>query len=374
MQVLITTGVYKIGGPATYTRLLAENLPKHGIGVDFLTFDQVRYLPKIIRHLVFFVKILAKYKSFDIVFAQDPVSVGLPSWLAVKILRKKLVIRFVGDYAWEQSVQRFGVSDGIDVFQHKKYTWRTEILRKIQVFVLNQADNIITPSIYFGNIAKDLVKDRDKVQPIYNGIDTRADIVGKIQAREQLNLSIDQLILFSAGRLVNWKGYDTLIDIMSSLVQENDNYRLFIAGDGPDQEKLKEQAKNLQVEKYVVFLGSLKREDLLLYLQSADIFILNTGFESFSFQVVEAMYYGVPVITTNRCNLPEIITDQKDGLLVEYDKQDEIKYSISRLLTDQIFRENIINNAAKRAQDFSIDKTVSSVIDLFKNFNKNASS
>lgn len=367
MKVLITTGVYQIGGPATYTRLLQDNLPKHDIGVDFLTFDQVRHLPKIVRHLFFLFKILAKHKDFDVIFAQDPVSVGLPSLLAVKLLRKKLVIRFVGDYAWEQGRQRFGVMDSLDDFQHKRYGWRVELFRSIEIFVLNQADRIITPSIYFGAVAKNLVKNPEKVQPIYNGIDTSSPLVDRETARQRVHLDNDLLILFSAGRLVNWKGYDALFKVLVDLIKENKKYRLFIAGDGPDEERLKKISHDLGLDNYVIFLGRLKREELMVYLQAADIFVLNTGFESFSFQVVEAMYYGVPVITTNLCNLPEIITDKENGLLVEYNNVEQIKESVHRLLSDDNFRLSIVAQAKNRAAYFAIDKTAASVISLLKN-------
>src|SRR3989338_9957691 len=93
-NILICTGIYPpdIGGPATYSKLLFDELPKRGVGVDVLSFGQVRHLPKIIRHIIYFFKALKIGKRADIIFAQDPVSVGLPAMLAAKILRKKIYI------------------------------------------------------------------------------------------------------------------------------------------------------------------------------------------------------------------------------------------------------------------------------------------
>src|SRR5690348_850641 len=115
MKVLIATGIYppEIGGPATYAALLNTELPKRGIETDVLPFREVRQYPKLLRHIIYLLKILKRARSADLIFSQDPVSTGLPAVFAGKILGKKVVLRIAGDYTWEQSAQRFGVSDTI---------------------------------------------------------------------------------------------------------------------------------------------------------------------------------------------------------------------------------------------------------------------
>ncbi|OGY94213.1 MAG: hypothetical protein A2406_01915 [Candidatus Komeilibacteria bacterium RIFOXYC1_FULL_37_11] len=367
MKIVIAPGAYKIGGPATYTRLLVEYLPLKNIEAEILSFDQVKEFPKIIRHFIFFVKMFIKLLSSDLVLAQDPVSVGLPSLVAAKILRKKMIIRFVGDYAWEQSAQRFGVKDSIDVFQNNKYSFKIEFLRWIQVFVLNHVDKIITPSIYFGELAKKLVNNKDKVIAIYNGIDTSLPVLGHEEARKKLGLNSEEIILFSAGRLVSWKGFELLIDLLPDLLKQNNRYRLMIVGDGPDMSKLRQKVMDLKLEGKVYLVGYLDREDLLVNLQAADIFVLNTGFESFSFQVVEAMYYNIPVITTNVCSLPEVIANNKEGILVDYNNKEQIRKAIEKFLVDTSFRQEIIKNAKKKSAYFSIKKTLDNLFEVLKN-------
>ncbi|MDQ5893447.1 MAG: hypothetical protein QG640_459, partial [Patescibacteria group bacterium] len=134
MKILISTGIYPpdIGGPATYSKLLFDELPKYGHEVSILSFGEVRHLPKVVRHLSYLFKLLNRAKSVDLIFAQDTVSVGLPALIASRILKKKFFVRVPGDYAWEQSVQRFGVKESIDDFQNKKYGLKVEFLRKLQ--------------------------------------------------------------------------------------------------------------------------------------------------------------------------------------------------------------------------------------------------
>ena len=154
MKILIATGIYPpdIGGPATYSKLLYAELLKRGYDVKILSFGEVRRLPKTIRHIVYFFKTLNRARKCDIIFAQDPVSIGLPAMTASKILRKKFLIRVAGDYAWEQSVQRFGCRDNIDDFQLKKYGFMVELFKMIQKFVVSRADKVIAPSHYFNKL------------------------------------------------------------------------------------------------------------------------------------------------------------------------------------------------------------------------------
>ena len=162
MRILICTGIYPpdIGGPATYSKLLFDELPKRGIEVKVLSFGEVRHLPKIIRHFAYFLKALKLGRKADVIFAQDPVSVGLPAMLASKILRKKFMLKIVGDYAWEQYSARGGSASGgqnknfitPENFQDKKFDFKTEIRRKIQRYVAKNAKRIIVPSNYLKNI------------------------------------------------------------------------------------------------------------------------------------------------------------------------------------------------------------------------------
>src|SRR3989344_4645882 len=121
LKILIATPLYPpdIGGPATYSKLLFDNLSKRSVKIVIFSFGEVRALPKIVRHLVYFFKLLKKARSADIIFAQDTVSVGFPALWVAKILTKKFFVRVPGDYAWEQGVQKHGIVDPIDEFQTK---------------------------------------------------------------------------------------------------------------------------------------------------------------------------------------------------------------------------------------------------------------
>lgn len=367
IRVLVATGIYPpdIGGPATYTVLLENELPARGFKVGVLAFTKYRSMPKIIRHLAYFWKCLWLLRRHDMVYAQDPVSVGLPSMLAARILRKPFIIRIAGDYAWEQAAQRFGIKDSIDDFSRyarspegrQKYPWQVRLMLRVQKFVANHAKIIITPSKYFQKLVSGWVKNPEKAKAIYNGIDLGNQELGI------RNYENKEKFILSAGRLVPWKGFDVLIEIMKDLP----DWKLVIVGDGPEREKLELRIKNYELGDRVTLAGSLSREKLMDLLRKASVFVLNTAFESFSFQVVEAMNAGTPVVTTNIGNLPEIIENNKEGILVQPNNKTEILAAIRRIASDKNFREEIVKNAKEKAKQFSIEKTVDQLEEILKN-------
>ena len=64
-----------------------------GIETRVLSFGEVRHLPKILRHFVYFIKVLKMGRRADIIYAQDPVSVGLPAMLALKFYARNLYLK-----------------------------------------------------------------------------------------------------------------------------------------------------------------------------------------------------------------------------------------------------------------------------------------
>ncbi|MEK7121829.1 MAG: glycosyltransferase family 4 protein, partial [Patescibacteria group bacterium] len=365
-KLLLATGIYPpdIGGPATYAVLLKKELPKKGIDVEIVTYGPAgisRSIPKGLRHFIFFFKCLVVAFKSDVILTQDTISAGLPALFASRLSGRKFIIRVPGDYVWEQSVQRFGVKDSIDDFQNKKYGFRVEFLRSIQKFVVRNADIVITPSKYFGNLVSKWVKDPSKIHVIYNGINLE-NPKSQIPNPKQIPNSKFQITknktIVSVGRLVPWKGFGFLIELMKDLP----DWKLVIIGDGPEMKNLQLLIANYQLQNRVELTGAVSREKVLEYLSNAKIFILNTSFESFSFQVVEAMSLGIPVITTNIGNLSEIIENGVDGILLEPNNKEQFLNAINKLDSDENFRNGISQRAKIKAEKFSIENTMNELV------------
>ena len=365
MKILIATGLFPpdIGGPATYSEILKEELPKRDIGVEILSFGEVRHLPKIIRHFAYFLKCLSHGVKTDLIFAQDPVSVGLPSVLAAKILRKKFILKIVGDYAWEQWQNKifnfqFSIFNFIDLdkFQTQKFDFLTELRRKIQKFVAERADKIIVPSEYLKRIVSEGWNvSEEKIEVIYNCVDGKIGIGAQSDNARQHILSI--------GRLVPWKGFGVLIEAMSELPQE---IQMIIIGGGPEKERLEDSVKRLKLEGRVRLDGRIDRNRIKKYLDKTRVFILNTGYEGLSHVILEAMACGVPVITTSVGGNQELIENGYNGILVEYNNKEQLKEAILELWNDAELREKFVANSYKVLEKFSLANMIERTIEVLK--------
>lgn len=354
MNVLIATGIFApdIGGPATHAGLLLTELPRRNWGVRLVTFGPAgisRWIPKGARHAVYLVACLVKAMRSDLVYAQDTVVAGVPALLAGRILRRPFVVRVPGDYAWEQGVQRFGVTATIDDFQSGRYGLRTELLRAVQRWVVRQADVVITPSEYFRGIVTRWVGSADSVQVVPGAVHFDA-------GEPTLPGPHRDVVIVTAGRLVPWKGIAPLIE----LVADHAEWTLVVIGDGPQAAELRARAHRLGAR--VVFTGALSRAEVFLRLRRATVFVLNTSFESFAHQVLEAMHAGVPIVATRIGAIPELIEDGRDGLLVHPDDKDAIAAAIGRLVGDHALRETIVANARSKASRFPVDRMVVGVM------------
>lgn len=106
--------------------------------------------------------------------------------------------------------------------------------------------------------------------------------------------SLDSKIVVAAGRLEEIKGYDRLLTAFSIATKNHPEWKLYICGDGSCAEKLKAQAKELNINERVFFPGNVKMNE---FYAKASIFALSSHFESFSLALVEAHSYGLPAVT-----------------------------------------------------------------------------
>jgi glycosyltransferase involved in cell wall biosynthesis len=252
------------------------------------------------------------------------------------------------------------VTDLLDEFSARSsgYVWQVQLLKKIQKLVAGRAEKIVVASHYLKRIIGNWGVSTDKIRVIYN-----AFAVPKIPTVVPAS---QKPILVSVGRLVPWKGFSTLIDLMPRLLILEPDLELLIIGDGPDQRTLQTQIDQAQLTKQVKLLGRLDTETLFAYLSQATVFVLNTSYEGFSHQLLEVMAIGLPVVTTEVGGNPELITDQVTGLLVPYDDKEALSSAISHLLSQPKLRESLALAAKAKVAEFSKTRMLSEVVSLFQ--------
>lgn len=367
MRVLIATGVFppEGGGPATYSKTLLEELPKLGFEVDVLPYREVRKYPKFLRHAIYFFKLLRQAFVADVIFAQDPVSVGLPSVLVSTIVRKPFFLKIVGDYAWEQAAARFSYKETLEHFQKDEELFIVPlIMRVVERWVARQAVNVIVPSRYLEKVVQQWGISKEKLTVVYNGIETEQ--VGLKQVIRGL-LKFKGKLIISVSRLVPWKGFDTVIRVHATLRRKFPDLSLLVVGTGPEMENLERLAEECGVADSVIFTGAVDRSVALRYMRAADVFVLNTKYEGFSHLLLEASAVGVPIVTTRIGGNPELIDDNVNGFLVKPDDTDALQRRIEKLLESPETRARLAGNAKNRVGNFSVDAMVKETAEVLRN-------
>ena len=367
MKVLIATGLYypEIGGPATHTAILERELPSRGVEVVTVAFGRVRKYPKIIRHVVYTLQLFSKARGAKVIYALDPVSVGLPALIVATLMRKRLVLRVAGDYAWEQAKIRYKATRFLDDFvtRMREQPIPIRILGFVERFVARRAWLIVVPSEYLKKIVLAWGHLEDtKVRVIYTAF---SPIV--IQESKEANramLGYKGTVIASAGRLVPWKGFRRLIDVVADLTADFPDIHLVIVGDGPELAALSAHAKEAGIPDRVMLTGRMSQEGLARAIAASDIFVLNTAYEGFSHQLLEVMSLKVPIVATNVGGNPELITHNKEGMLIPYDDRSGLRDALTHLLRSAEDRARFVAAAHERVHSFTVERMLADVHDV----------
>lgn len=180
---------------------------------------------------------------------------------------------------------------------------------------------------------------RARVQVLPNYVKVPAE-----PAQGQGGAQVTVLFLGLVGRR---KGVFDLLPAMARAVVDAPQLRLLLGGNG-EVAQAQQQADELNLGKQVQFLGWVAGEQKEQLLRQADVYILPSHNEGLPMSVLEAMSYGLPVVTTRVGGIPELVTDGEDGLLVDAGDVAAIAAALVRLAQQPAERARL--GAAARAR------------------------
>ncbi|WP_400243860.1 glycosyltransferase family 4 protein [Niallia sp. JL1B1071] len=158
----------------------------------------------------------------------------------------------------------------------------------------------------------------------------------KYQIRSKLDITENRVVL-SVGQFIHRKGFDLLLNATKEIDKD---IGIYIIGGKPTDEYLRIKDKyNL---KNVHFVEFLKEEQLADYYKCADVFILPTREDIWGLVINEAMAFGLPVITTNRCIAGmELVIEGKNGYIMEVDNINDIQSSITKVFKNDLYEMGV---------------------------------
>ena len=175
------------------------------------------------------------------------------------------------------------------------------------------------------------------------------------------------------GRLVEKKGFDTLIKAVAILKAQGETIELQLAGDGPLFQQLQALALSLDLSPQdITFMGAIAHAEVASFIKSLDAFVLpckqdeQGDVDGIPVVLMEAMLSGVPVVSTKLSGIPELVVHKETGLLVSPDSEDQLAETILMLINSPVLKNQMIECAASKVKrDFSLEHNASKLKDMF---------
>ncbi len=188
----------------------------------------------------------------------------------------------------------------------------------------------------------------DRVRLNYTGV----PVPSEFAARRLPDLSKDEpLRLLQACRFIQKKGLDVTLHSVKRLKDQAIPFSLTLAGEGPEEPSLRALARELGLADQISFPGFLGREQLEAAYRHHHLFVHPSRTtpegdrEGIPNSLLEAMAYGLPVISTRHSGIPEAITDGQDGLLLERPDPSSLAATIFQLIENPSLYERLSSNA-----------------------------
>jgi glycosyltransferase involved in cell wall biosynthesis len=197
----------------------------------------------------------------------------------------------------------------------------------------------------------------EKISFLPNGMDTEwADLpVNREEVRKMMCLPENDILIVTFSRLIKSKRIELFLRATAmmdkSLMQR---VTIVIGGEGPEQERLKLEARKLGIEAKVIFKGVIPHRDVVYFLKASDIFAATNELTNMSLPPCEAMLCGVPVVAFDVSDTSEVVRDGETGLLVRNGDVAEFSKKLEALVRDEELRKRLGRQAAEFARGYFV--------------------
>ena len=213
------------------------------------------------------------------------------------------------------------------------------------------------------HVLEDVLAD-DKIDVVYNGIDVKT--FDEIESQREKNGKFK--ILF-AGVLEESKGFFDLVKAVPTVARYYPHIQVFIAGRWQDnglKNRVSTYIRENNLEEKIKFLGVVTGEEKIKLFKTSDLFVLPTYYflgEGQPVVILEAMAAKLPVITTDKGGIKEMVTDGQNGFIISPSSPHQIAEKIANLIENKKLREKMGEKSHRRVKDeFSFDQYLDGVI------------
>ena len=171
-------------------------------------------------------------------------------------------------------------------------------------------------------------------------------------ARDLLGLNGEKILLY-VGRVEPLKGLGLLVETAAQIDSE-DGVRMMVVGadanGGQEMDRVKQLAKDRDLEDQIDFVGQVDHTELPLYYNAADVCVVPSYYESFGLVALESMACGTPVVATRVGGLSTIIQHGRTGYLKPWRCPDAFANSVEMLISSEGLQQSMGEAARRRAE------------------------
>lgn len=253
-------------------------------------------------------------------------------------------------------------------FNEDRPFWQRLILKKIHWLTVLLCHQTIA-------VSKEVVRQMNwpfakrKMTVIYNGrelenLKSRDEArAALIEDEPRLQKYKDDFWSMTIGELHPIKRHDAVIKSMKEIVRRWPHTRHLIISTGQEEKRLRELIKELELQDHIFLLGQIN--EAAQYLKAADLFILASRSEAMPYVIIEACIAGLPIVATAVGGIPEVIENEKSGLLTKPLDNEALFEAIFELRTNHEKRAQLSSGAITRAEHFTFDRTLEKTISLY---------
>ena len=255
------------------------------------------------------------------------------------------------------------------VFNEPMPKWKKLFYKYSEKFTALFKNKIICVSEFDRQIAiKEKICSPKKLITIHNGI-KQINFLSKQEARQKLfkNNQDSKLIIGTIANLYKTKGLEYLIQSIKILTS---NFQFpiitIIIGEGKERKNLQNLINQLNLKNSIFLFGKINNASELL--KAFDIYICSSIKEGLSYTLIEAMQAELPIVATNVGGNSELIENNKTGILIKPQNQQELTNAINYLIKNKALSNQLGVNAEQKAMnEFSLESMISKTKKIYKN-------
>jgi glycosyltransferase involved in cell wall biosynthesis len=200
-----------------------------------------------------------------------------------------------------------------------------------------------------------------ELEPIRAAVARRAEL--RAAVRSELGCSDDALLAVTVAGLRWPKGHDVLLEAARHVLDAGCAVHFVAVGDGARRGDLEAQRRRLGLDGSVVFVG--ERPDVARFLAAADLYVLPSRQEGLPLALMEALSSGLPVVATAVSEIPTLLTDGVDALVVPPESARALADAVVELARDESLRARLGARALGLADRFDVGRCVAEVESIY---------